>query len=261
MLWARRPSDTNRGAERTRQSHLGITIGSRIFAAEETAFTPALYHCVAGMGYLMPCVEMKELEAVRGNYVERRQTRAATISERRKMPASWVQTRAAYSMQLHRRNCPICRSSLLPRSTCLVALAEAALRIHQKTIEAKKVHLEKDLPESLTAQVHSGEILQLVSNLIANALDALPIDGTLCIRLRRRRSEAHFVVADNGHGIPKSIFAHIFEPFFTTKDEVGTGLGLALSKRIVEGHRGRIRVRSSLRPGKSGTIFKISLPV
>lgn len=119
----------------------------------------------------------------------------------------------------------------------------------------------KDLPESLTAQVHSGEILQLVSNLIANALDALPVDGTLCIRLRRRRSEAHFVVADNGHGIPKSIFAHIFEPFFTTKDEVGTGLGLALSKRIVEGHRGRIRVRSSLRPGKSGTIFKISLPV
>jgi signal transduction histidine kinase len=153
------------------------------------------------------------------------------------------------------------RSSLLPRSTCLVALAEAALRIHQKTIEAKKVHLVKDLPESLTAQVHSGEILQLVSNLIANALDALPIDGTLCIRLRRRRSEAHFVIADNGHGIPKAIFAHIFEPFFTTKHEVGTGLGLALSKRIVEGHRGRIRVRSSLRPGKSGTIFKISLPV
>jgi hypothetical protein len=109
MLWARRPSDTNRGSERTRQSHLGITIGSRIVAAEETAFTPALYHRVAGMEYLMPCVEMKELEAVRGNYVERRQTRAATISERRKMPASWVQARAAYSMQLHRWKCPICR--------------------------------------------------------------------------------------------------------------------------------------------------------
>jgi signal transduction histidine kinase len=153
------------------------------------------------------------------------------------------------------------RSSRLPKSTCLVALVEAGLRIHRKALERKKIHLVKDMPDGLSAEVHGGEILQVVSNLVANALDALPIDGTLCIRLRRRRSEAHFVVADNGHGIPKSIFAHIFEPFFTTKDEVGTGLGLALSKRIVEGHRGRILVRSSVRPGKSSTIFKISLPV
>jgi signal transduction histidine kinase len=153
------------------------------------------------------------------------------------------------------------KSSRLPKSTCLVALVEAALRIHRKALERKTIHLVKDMPDGLSAEVHGGQILQVVSNLMANALDALPIDGTLCIRLRRCRSEAHFVVADNGHGIPKSIFAHIFEPFFTTKDEVGTGLGLALSKRIVEGHRGRIRVRSSVRPGKSGTIFKISLPV
>jgi signal transduction histidine kinase len=153
------------------------------------------------------------------------------------------------------------RPSPSKRSTCLVALVEAALRIHRKELERKTIHLVKDMPDGLSAEVHGGQILQVVSNLVANALDALPIDGTLCIRLRRRRSEAHLVVADNGHGIPKSIFAHIFEPFFTTKDEVGTGLGLALSKRIVEGHRGRIRVRSSLRPGKSGTLFKVSLPV
>ena len=56
-------------------------------------FHRALYHCVGGMEYLIPCTEMKELEAACVNYVERRQARAATISERRKMPASWVQAR------------------------------------------------------------------------------------------------------------------------------------------------------------------------
>jgi signal transduction histidine kinase len=152
------------------------------------------------------------------------------------------------------------RSSLLPKSTCLVALAEAALRIHQTTIEAKKVHLVKDLPESLTAQVHSGEILQLVSNLIANALDALPLEGTLWLRLRKGRDQVHFVVADNGSGIPRELVDQVFQPFFTTKEDRGTGLGLSLSRKVVAHHRGKIRLRSSVHPGKSGTIFKISLP-
>ncbi|MDP9051845.1 MAG: ATP-binding protein [Acidobacteriota bacterium] len=53
----------------------------------------------------------------------------------------------------------------------------------------------------------------------------------------------------------------MFQPFFTTKVDWGTGLGLALSKRIIERHRGVIRVRSSVRPGRTGTIFKISLPL
>ena len=69
-----------------------------------------------------------------------------------------------------------------------------------------------------------------------------------------------FVIADNGHGIPKEHTSDIFQPFFTTKEDRGTGLGLAVSKNIVERHKGRISVRSSVRPGKSGTIFKISIP-
>jgi signal transduction histidine kinase len=141
-----------------------------------------------------------------------------------------------------------------------VALAEAALRIHRKAIEARKIHLVKDLPSTLVAEVHGGEILQVVSNLIANALDALPVGGRLRLRLRRRQGEVHFVVADNGQGIPTDQIAEIFKPFFTTKEERGTGLGLALSKGIVERHRGKIRLRSSVRPGRSGTVFKISLP-
>jgi signal transduction histidine kinase len=152
------------------------------------------------------------------------------------------------------------RCSLLPKSTCLVAVAEAALRIHQKAIEAKKIHILKNFPESLKAPVYSGEILQLLSNLIANALDALPREGTLWLKLRKRRDQAHLVVADNGHGIPSELVAQVLQPFFTTKEGRGTGLGLSLSRKVVDHHHGEIRLRSSVRPGKSGTMFKITLP-
>jgi signal transduction histidine kinase len=162
--------------------------------------------------------------------------------------------------QITSRTLGFARASQSPHPIDLVGVAEAALRIHQRTIEAKQVHLVKELPENLVAEVHTGEILQVISNVIVNALDALPPGGTLCLRLRERGGEIQFVIADNGHGIPKKHASEIFQPFFTTKEEHGTGLGLALSKNIVERHRGRIRVRSSDRPGKSGTIFKICLP-
>jgi signal transduction histidine kinase len=152
------------------------------------------------------------------------------------------------------------RSSQSPRLIELVALAEAALRIHQRKIDARKIHLVKDLPQGIVAEVYTGEILQVLSNLIVNAVDALTSGGTLCLRLRRRRDRIELVIADNGHGIPKDLAGKVFQPFFTTKGEQGTGLGLALSKKIIERHHCRITMRSSVRPVRSGTIFRISLP-
>ena len=152
------------------------------------------------------------------------------------------------------------RNSHSPRSIQAVALAEAALRIHRRTIDAKCIHLVKDLPKDVIATVHTGEMLQVLSNLIVNALDALPPSGTLTLRIAQRDGRIHFMIADNGHGIQAEHMQRIFEPFFTTKEEQGNGLGLALSKKIVERHRGTIRIRSSVRPGRSGTVFRISLP-
>jgi signal transduction histidine kinase len=152
------------------------------------------------------------------------------------------------------------RSHSSPQLIDLVSVAEAALRIHQRAIQQNGVHLLKELPEKLVETVYAGEILQVISNVIVNALDALPPDGVLYLRLRKRRGEIEFVIADNGHGIPPEDLPHIFQPFFTTKGDHGTGLGLPLSRNIIERHRGKMRVRSSVRPGKSGTIFKISLP-
>jgi uncharacterized protein (DUF2384 family)/anti-sigma regulatory factor (Ser/Thr protein kinase) len=154
----------------------------------------------------------------------------------------------------------LARPSHAPKATDLGFLAEAALRIHQRTIESKSIHLVKDFPEDRVAEVYTGELLQVISNLIVNALDAMPINGTLCLRLRKGRSGVRFVVADSGHGIPAEHADAVFQPFFTTKEGRGTGLGLAISKKIVERHHGRLSMRSSVRPGKSGTIFAISLP-
>lgn len=142
----------------------------------------------------------------------------------------------------------------------LVDLAEAALRIHQRTIEARTIHLVKDLPKGMLADAHEGRMLQVVSNLIVNAIDALPENGTLTLRLRKRSGFVHLTVADNGHGIPTEHLDRIFERFFSTKQAAGNGLGLCLSKRIVEEHRGKIGLRTSVRPGRSGTVFKVSLP-
>jgi signal transduction histidine kinase len=142
----------------------------------------------------------------------------------------------------------------------VASLAEAALRLHDHKIAAKRIHLLKAVPEDVAVQAHAGDMLQVLSNLIANAVEALPEGGILYLKARRSGGEVHIMVADNGPGIPGEIAARIFDPFFTTKKERGTGLGLAISKSIVEKHLGRIRNRSSVRSGRSGTAFRISLP-
>ncbi len=154
----------------------------------------------------------------------------------------------------------LARASPTPRPVDLSVLAEAALRMHQRAIESKRARLVKDLRGELVAEVCTGEMLQVISNLMVNALDAISEKGTVCLRLRKCGGKVRIVVADNGHGIPREIIGQIFTPFFTTKEGRGTGLGLSLSKKIIDRHKGTIRMRSSVRPGRSGTAFQISLP-
>jgi signal transduction histidine kinase len=141
------------------------------------------------------------------------------------------------------------------------ALAEAALRIHRKSIAEKRIHLDIRLANDVTMDVHPGEMLQVISNLISNAVDALPVEGALYLRGHRSCRGVSLLVADAGPGIPDSVVHKIFDPFFTTKRDKGTGLGLAISKAIVEKHQGQIRARSSTKPGRTGTAFRISLPL
>ncbi|HEX6907606.1 MAG TPA: HAMP domain-containing sensor histidine kinase, partial [Terriglobales bacterium] len=112
-----------------------------------------------------------------------------------------------------------------------------------------------------------GELRQLFANLLSNSIDAVPMDGIIRVRVSQARKSAdsgplgaRVTIADSGPGIDPAHRPRIFEPFFTTKKEVGTGLGLWVSKGIVERHGGRIRLRSKTTPGKSGTVFSVFLP-
>lgn len=142
----------------------------------------------------------------------------------------------------------------------LLQLAESALRIHQRTIEAKRIHLVRKQTSDLQATVQASRILQLLSNLIANALEAMPYGGKLTLCLKKTSTHVEVTVADNGSGIPPEALDKLFQPFFTTKEHEGNGLGLSLCKRIVEDHRGKLAVRSSVRPHRHGSVFKVCLP-
>ncbi len=163
--------------------------------------------------------------------------------------------------KLSRQTLSFYRSPETRESTPISTLAEAALRVYQRKISAKRITIRKRLKADVTAEVHAGDMLQVFSNLISNAIDALPENGTLAVSVRSAAHEAHVTVADNGPGIPAPILPKIFDPFFTTKKERGTGLGLSISKSIVEKHHGRIRSRTSTRPSRNGTAFRISIPL
>ena len=115
-----------------------------------------------------------------------------------------------------------------------------------------------------------SEIVQVVTNLLLNALDATSTGGQVMIHLYpaprwlceiRGQCGYCLSIADNGSGIASQDRARIYQPFFTTKDERGTGLGLWVSAGIVDRIGGSIRVWSSRRPGRSGTCFSVFLPV
>ena len=150
-----------------------------------------------------------------------------------------------------------------PRSQTkdLVPLVEAALRYQNVLIEEKHIKVRKELPDILAASVYPGEFLQLVSNLVRNAAEALPAGGALCVRLRASGVHARLTVADNGRGIPPPIQARLFEAFQSDKAEAGNGLGLWICKNIVDKHGGSIRWRSSTEGKTRGTTFSVLLPL
>ena len=127
-------------------------------------------------------------------------------------------------------------------------------KLREKNITVKKAFCEH-LPE---IPAYIGELNQVWTNLIDNAIYALPRDGELNIETSCDENYVHVKIADNGGGIPDEIISRIFDPFFTTKKVgEGTGIGLDLVKRIVTHHRGEVKVKS--KPGY--TEFIICLPL
>jgi signal transduction histidine kinase len=123
----------------------------------------------------------------------------------------------------------------------------------------KGVAVEKEYAEGLPRIcANGGELNQVWTNIVDNAVDAMHGQGKLKVKTSRDEENVFVEISDDGPGIPREAKKRIFEPFFTTKGVgEGTGLGLDIVQRIVSGHGGEIRVDSS--PGE--TVFKVRLPI
>ena len=151
------------------------------------------------------------------------------------------------------------RESTNPMWVDLAEMAVQTLALYRNKMQRKSLKVDV---QSKSAKVYGfeGELRQVVSNLISNAIDAVDANGRIRVRVRPCNGHVRVTVADNGHGIAAQDRVRLFQPFFTTKKDVGTGLGLWVSKGIIDKHNGRVRVRSTTRAGRSGTVFVIDLP-
>jgi signal transduction histidine kinase len=159
------------------------------------------------------------------------------------------------------------RESSAPAAVSLASVLDAAEDLLRAKIKAKRASIEKQYELDRQVAAVPGELRQVFSNLLANSLDAIEEQGTIKFRISKltcptngRRPRIRVTVADNGKGIDAATLPRVFEPLFTTKEATGSGLGLWVSKQIIEKHGGYIRIRSSPRKPRQGTVISIFLP-
>ncbi len=159
------------------------------------------------------------------------------------------------------------RESPLPIMIRIPELVDDIIGLYARKLADKKITVERHYENVGDIPAIPSEIRQVFSNLIINAIEASRTAGTLRVHIIASRDwgdtdrcGVRVVVGDTGTGIAPEHRQELFEPFFTTKGEKGTGLGLWVSNGIIQKHGGSIRVRSSVKPGHSGTCFSVFLP-
>jgi signal transduction histidine kinase len=150
------------------------------------------------------------------------------------------------------------RESTLPQPTGLLQLVSEVLDLYRTRSLSRGVTLRTggETVDEIFVKLIAGEMKQVIANLIANAIDATPAGGMVETSVLRCDDWVEILVSDTGCGISEANRKHLFEPFFTTKADVGTGLGLWVSKGIVEKHGGSITVDSKV---EQGTTFRVRL--
>jgi PAS domain S-box-containing protein len=160
------------------------------------------------------------------------------------------------------------RERSVPEMVDAAQTFEELLAIFQSRLTAKQVIVEKEFESVEQMQAFKGEIRQVLSNLLTNAIDASPPGGKLILRVKSGppidgdgKGTVLMEVEDFGAGIQPGDRERIFEPFFTTKSDVGTGLGLWVSRQIVKKHGGTLHFRTGPEKGDQGTCFCVVLPL
>jgi two-component system, NtrC family, sensor kinase len=158
------------------------------------------------------------------------------------------------------------RESQHPVNVPIAELLDEVLQLQGRLLLMNKIALDKRYFTDGQIRGFPVELRQVFLNLISNAIQAMPDGGKLRIRMATRWNEANgrtdlcISVCDTGMGIMPEHAKHLFEPFFTTKSTKGTGLGLWISKGIIQKYDGTIRFRSILFKGRNMTSFRVILP-
>jgi PAS domain S-box-containing protein len=170
--------------------------------------------------------------------------------------------------QLTRGVLGYCRDSRHPTTVNTAELLDSVLELYAPKLRSCGINLRRAYEDVPALKCCPSELRQVFSNLLINAIHAVHDHGEIrvhacagCDWANPARHGIRIVVADNGVGIPAEQRKHLFKCFYSTKGENGNGLGLWVTQGIVHKHGGTIRVRSSTRPGRTGTCFSIFLPV
>jgi PAS domain S-box-containing protein len=171
-----------------------------------------------------------------------------------------VDRELARAAHITRKTLGFYRDSAKPAAVNLAAMLQELLAIYSGRIRSKHIRAEVNCPPDLETVALRGELVQIVSNLISNAIDAVDTGGLLRITVKQEGKGIKLEVEDNGAGIPAENQKKIFEPFFTTKQNIGTGLGLWVVKDLIEKQGGTISVFSPSDGYNGGTRFSVFLP-
>jgi PAS domain S-box-containing protein len=142
-------------------------------------------------------------------------------------------------------------------------LVQRGMMIYEPRCSAHGITIKKSFSSRKEVVLRQGEMMQVVSNLIANSMYAMPSGGTLSISVEDADAAKESVVVtikDTGVGVAAENIPKVFDAFFTTRSTIGTGIGLFVAKQFVEGHGGRIELESNQDVKEHGTTVRIYLP-
>jgi signal transduction histidine kinase len=170
-------------------------------------------------------------------------------------------------VEITRQTLQFYRESSKPIEVQVSGLVDEVLALYRRKLTVKNLAIVKELGNCQLVRALPGELRQVISNLVVNAIDATPRGGKLRVRLKEAHSwngnrvpGIQLLVGDNGCGIPQQSLRRIGDAFFTTKGQQGTGLGMWVTRGILTKYNGRMHIASSTRPNRHGTVISIFLP-
>jgi PAS domain S-box-containing protein len=162
--------------------------------------------------------------------------------------------------QIVRQTLGFYRESSAPREADIGEIAAEVLALYHRNFIARGIRVVSEIEPRAIACVVPGEIRQVVANLITNAIDASSDGGLIRLVVERQENAVLIRVSDQGTGISEENLGHLFEAFFTTKKDLGTGLGLWVSRGLIEKHNGTLTLETKTGEHDHGTVFTVLLP-